>query len=130
LAAAAIIDGDNLRNASLNARWVKAVIPIRPGKDKAASAWLQNVQVEGSDGLDAAYAAPAAELAKIRSGLGRPSTHTVTIEFLCMEVSAKHEESNQVKKYPDEEINDDNKGGTFTSTRFIEPSTTRPSRLR
>ena len=107
------LDGDNLRNAFLNAPWVKAVIPIRPGKEKAASAWLQNVQVEGADGLGAAYAAPAAELNKIRTGLGLPGGQTVTIkdaiEFLCMEVAAKHEESNKVKKYPNEEINDDNK---------------------
>ena len=26
------LDGDNLRNAFLNAPWVKAVIPIRPGR--------------------------------------------------------------------------------------------------
>ena len=26
------LDGDNLRNAFLNAPWVKAVIPIRPGQ--------------------------------------------------------------------------------------------------
>ena len=25
------LDGDNMRNAFLNAPWVKAVIPIRPG---------------------------------------------------------------------------------------------------
>src|SRR5262249_42905520 len=107
------LDGDNLRNAFLNAPWVKAVIPIRPGKEKAASAWLQNVQVEGADGLDAAYAAPAAELTNIRTGLGLPPAHTLTIkdaiEFLCQEVAAKQEEANKVKEYPNEEINDDNK---------------------
>lgn len=107
------LDGDNLRNAFLNAPWVKAVIPIRPGKEKAASSWLQNVQVEGADGLDAAYAAPDSELNKIRHDQGLPGTHIVTIkdaiESLCMEVAAKHEEANKVKKYPDEEVEDDNK---------------------
>jgi hypothetical protein len=34
------LDGDNLRNAILNAPWVKAVIPIRPGKEHAAINWL------------------------------------------------------------------------------------------
>jgi hypothetical protein len=37
------LDGDNLRNAFLNAPWVKAIIPIRPGREKAAFNWLQRV---------------------------------------------------------------------------------------
>lgn len=48
---------------------MKAVIPIRPGKELAAINWLQNVGVEGSAGLDAAYAAPADELAGIKAKL-------------------------------------------------------------
>ena len=43
------LDGDNLRNAFLNAPWVKAVIPIRPGKEEAAINWLQGV--EGFNGI-------------------------------------------------------------------------------
>jgi len=43
------LDGDNMRNAFLNAPWVKAVIPIRPGKEKAAINWLKSV--EGTEGL-------------------------------------------------------------------------------
>ena len=43
------LDGDNLRNAFLNAPWVKAVIPIRPGKEKAALNWLK--QIEGVNGI-------------------------------------------------------------------------------
>lgn len=43
------LDGDNMRNAFLNAPWVKAVIPIRPGKEKAALNWLK--QIEGVDGM-------------------------------------------------------------------------------
>ncbi|TQC42328.1 peptidoglycan-binding protein [Rhodococcus sp. WS4] len=107
------LDGDNLRNAFLNAPWVKAIIPIRPGKEKAAIHWLQNVGVEGSDGLDAAYAAPADELKRIRTALNLAAGAQVTVgdalEFLCAEVAAKHEESNNTKKYPDTEVNDDNK---------------------
>ncbi len=43
------LDGDNMRNAFLNAPWVKAVIPIRPGKEEAAINWLQGV--EGFNGI-------------------------------------------------------------------------------
>ena len=43
------LDGDNLRNAFLNAPWVKAVVPIRPGRERAAFNWLQRVGVEGSE---------------------------------------------------------------------------------
>ena len=66
------LDGDDLRNAFLNAPWVRAVIPIRPGKEEAALQWLQSVKVEGSDGLDADYAAPNDELDAIRTRLGIP----------------------------------------------------------
>jgi hypothetical protein len=49
------LDGDNMRNAFLNAPWVKAVIPIRPGKEEAAINWLKGV--EGMNGItdDAIY---------------------------------------------------------------------------
>lgn len=50
------LDGDNMRNAFINAPWVKAVIPIRPGKEEAATKWLQNVNVEGAGGLEKEYA--------------------------------------------------------------------------
>jgi len=43
------LDGDNLRNAFLNSPWVKAVIPIRPGKEKEALNWLKHV--EGMNGI-------------------------------------------------------------------------------
>jgi hypothetical protein len=107
------LDGDNLRNAFLNAPWVKAVIPVRPGKERAALSWLQNVMVEGADGLGMAYAAPADELNTIRTKLGLAPGVEVTIQnaidFLCMEVAEKHAASNKTKKFPDVEINDDNK---------------------
>jgi hypothetical protein len=54
------LDGDERRNAFLNAPWVKAVIPIRPGREESALKWLQHQGVEGSDGLDAAIA-PSSE---------------------------------------------------------------------
>ena len=51
------LDGDNLRNALLNSPWVKAVIPIRIGKETEALNWLEQAHVEGADGLDAKYVA-------------------------------------------------------------------------
>jgi hypothetical protein len=49
------LDGDNIRNAFLNAPWVKAVIPIRPGKELAALNWLTKANVEGVNGIQAKY---------------------------------------------------------------------------
>jgi hypothetical protein len=49
------LDGDNLRNAFLNAPWVKAVIPIRPGREKAALKWLKNIEGHENDGLQTHY---------------------------------------------------------------------------
>jgi hypothetical protein len=48
------LDGDPHRNAFLNSPFVKAVIPIRPGREDAAIAWMERT-VEGKDGLDAPY---------------------------------------------------------------------------
>ena len=49
------LDGDDHRNSFLNSSWVKAVIPVRPGREEAALRWLQLAHVEGTEGLDAAY---------------------------------------------------------------------------
>lgn len=49
------LDGDNLRNAFLNAPWVKAVIPIRPGREKAALKWLNSIEGHENDGWDKLY---------------------------------------------------------------------------
>jgi hypothetical protein len=48
------LDGDNLRNAFLNAAWVKAVLPVRFRREKDTLQWLKD-HVEGMDGLDAIY---------------------------------------------------------------------------
>jgi len=114
------LDGDDLRNAFLNAPWVKAVIPIRPGKEQAAINWLKNVGVEGSDGLDAVYSAPDDELKTIRTELLARDPNdpvkdhvAVTIDdalrYLCIRVAEKDAASNVVGRYPKEEINDDNR---------------------
>jgi hypothetical protein len=64
-----------MRNAFLNSPWVKAVIPIRIGKEREALNWLQQAHVEGSDGLDAAYVPPGGpspgDPATIREALER-----------------------------------------------------------
>jgi hypothetical protein len=102
------LDGDNLRNAFLNAPWVKAVIPIRPGKEGAAINWLQRVHVEGTEGLDDQYVAPAAELAAIPHA-GAFVTIRDAINYLCDTVAQKHADSMKVGRYPTDEIHDDNK---------------------
>ncbi|HEY7636753.1 MAG TPA: hypothetical protein VH763_14480 [Gemmatimonadales bacterium] len=66
------LDGDNFRNAFLNAPWVKAVIPLRPRREWKALDWLMSPTIEGSDGLDDVYqeAFPgevAAMLAKLKA---------------------------------------------------------------
>jgi hypothetical protein len=47
------IDGDERRNEFLNAAWAKAVMPVRPGQEMAALAWL--LGVEGAAGLGLPY---------------------------------------------------------------------------
>src|SRR5262245_41484510 len=63
------------RNAFLNAPWVKAVIPIRSGKENQAINWLQQAHVEGSEGLDATYIASPDDPPELQS----TPDHTVTI---------------------------------------------------
>lgn len=60
------LDGDNLRNAFLNAPWVKAVIPIRPGREKAALNWLRAIEGHENDGWDTPYLGTATEDAEFR----------------------------------------------------------------
>lgn len=55
------LDGDNLRNAFLNAPWVKAVLPIRPGREAAALNWLRSIEGHENDGWDTPYLGAAAE---------------------------------------------------------------------
>ncbi|MDO9101110.1 MAG: hypothetical protein Q7J20_02020 [Candidatus Nitrotoga sp.] len=102
------LDGDNMRNAFLNAPWVKAVIPIRPGQERAAMNWLQRLHVEGTEGLDDNYVAPADELAKIPHS-GPNVTIRDAINHLCDVVADKHDKSMKVGRYPGDEINDDNR---------------------
>jgi hypothetical protein len=49
------IDGDERRNEFLNAAWVKAVFPVRPGKELDALDFLAAANVEGEGALSAPY---------------------------------------------------------------------------
>lgn len=70
------LDGDNLRNAFLNSPWVKAVIPIRPGKELQAINWLRQAHVEGEGGLDVEYVAAEDDPPALHS----TRRHRVTVE--------------------------------------------------
>lgn len=50
------LDGDNLRNAFLNAPWVKAVVPVRPGREREALNWIRALESHPEDGWDLPYA--------------------------------------------------------------------------
>jgi len=94
------LDGDNLRNAFLNAPWVKAVIPIREGKEHDAMDWLAGAGIEGDGGLGAAYVPGAPdELTRIREALGLPPAQQVTIRdainYLIRRVQEKQATSRQ-----------------------------------
>jgi hypothetical protein len=103
------LDGDNMRNAFLNAPWVKAVIPIREWKEREAIDWLSASAVEGSDGLDAEYQPGAAdELPRIRQTLGLPPTRTVTIKDAILYLVARVQQNHAAarEKVRDEEGNE------------------------
>lgn len=88
------LDGDDMRNAFLNAPWVKAVLPIRPGREKAALNWL--TQVEGMDGIGPQdiYQGPEPEWKNKK-------TMYEVLGILADSIRAKHELENQVKPYKD-----------------------------
>jgi hypothetical protein len=83
------LDGDMHRNAFLNSPWVKAVLPIRPGREREAVAWLRRPEVAGTDGLDEPYPFNAEHDPPEYSGL--------TIEQVMLKIADKiakeHEES-------------------------------------
>jgi hypothetical protein len=98
------LDGDNLRNAFLNAPWVKAVIPIRPGKENAAINWLTHVEGLNGLGPDDMYSGPEPEL--------KGKTMLDAIKALAEAVRKKHEDS---MKVPDPE-NPGDPASTITTT--------------
>lgn len=102
------LDGDDMRNAFLNAPWVKAVIPIRPGQERAAVNWLSRQNVEGTEGLDNDYVAPPDEFAEIPHQGAKPTLRDAILH-LCDTIAVKHEAAIVTGRYPKEEINDDNR---------------------
>ncbi|HKT83413.1 MAG TPA: hypothetical protein VJQ84_06205, partial [Solirubrobacterales bacterium] len=88
------LDGDDYRNAFLNAPWVKAVIPIRPGKEAAAFNWLQHVEGMNGIGPDDIYQGPEPEWS------GKKTVFEV-LEILADRVAKKYEESLKTKEYKD-----------------------------
>ncbi|MCO5965371.1 hypothetical protein [Sinorhizobium meliloti] len=94
------LDGDNLRNAFLNAPWVKAVIPIRPGHELEAFEWLKQSAVEGTDGLGETYAGEDRDLLKQkyfeRHNVAKDPTVDEVLVMIAEDVQAKHEKSLQV----------------------------------
>lgn len=92
------LDGDNMRNAFLNAPWVKAVIPIRPGQEEAALKWLASAEVEGTDGLDATYAGDASEVTLDGTPYNDLSIAEV-LEDLAARIKLKHEAADKIEEY-------------------------------
>lgn len=94
------LDGDNMRNAFLNAPWVKAVIPIRPGKEEAAINWLKGV--EGFNGIgdtDIYHTNNPDE--KDINGNPLDGQKLIDVIFdLAKKIKQKHEEGIKLGKYP------------------------------
>jgi hypothetical protein len=101
------LDGDNMRDAFLNAPWVKAVIPIRPGREKAAINWLKGV--EGMNGItdDVIYHAANPNEHDIE---GNPLDGQKMIDVLmdlAEKIRRKYEEGIATDKYPkQDEVSD------------------------
>ncbi|MFZ6759361.1 hypothetical protein ACO0K9_19315 [Undibacterium sp. Ji50W] len=90
------LDGDDLRNAFLNAPWVKAVMPIRPGKEKAALNWLKHVEGFNGIGPSDIYTGEGVD------GDGKPLHGKPLVEvlnILAESVAAKHVESLTTKPF-------------------------------
>ncbi|MEJ8849509.1 hypothetical protein [Variovorax rhizosphaerae] len=87
------LDGDNLRNAFLNAPWVKAVIPIRPGRERAALNWLRAIEGHEFDGWDAPYTAITPEDTQLLAELAADGL-PATIGNVLEKIAARMEREN------------------------------------
>jgi hypothetical protein len=94
------LDGDNMRNAFLNAPWVKAVIPIRPGKEEAAINWLKGV--EGFNGIEAGdiYQTSNADEKDISGNPLNGQKMIDVIVDLARKIKRKHEEGIKNGTFP------------------------------
>jgi hypothetical protein len=94
------LDGDNMRNAFLNAPWVKAVIPIRPGKERAAINWLKGVEGFNGIGDNDFYQASNPNEKDIN---GNPLNGKKLIDVildLARKIEKKHKEGVENGQYP------------------------------
>lgn len=101
------LDGDNRRNAFLNAPWVKAVIPIRPGKEEAALNWLKGV--EGMNGItdDVIYHTDNPEEKDMDGNPLDGQPMIAVLKDLARKIKKKHEDGIKTGQYPKEsEVSD------------------------
>jgi hypothetical protein len=91
------LDGDNLRNAFLNAPWVKAVLPIRAGREKAALNWLKET-VEGDGPWDERYRyiGTPQEMAELTAKYGTKPTLGQALENLAGKIEKENVDFNNV----------------------------------
>jgi hypothetical protein len=94
------LDGDNMRNAFLNAPWVKAVIPIRPGKEEAAINWLKGVEGFNGIGDNDIYRTNNPNEKDIHGNPLNGQKMIDVIMDLAKKVQKKHQEGIQNGKYP------------------------------
>jgi hypothetical protein len=94
------LDGDNMRNAFLNAPWVKAVIPIRPGQELAALNWLKGV--EGMNGItdDVIYRASNPDERDIDGNLTDGKPMLEVLKNLGRKIHKKYENGMTSDSYP------------------------------
>lgn len=95
------LDGDSMRNAFLNAPWVKAVIPIRPGQEEAAINWLKGV--EGMNGItdDVLYHAANPNEVDIDGDPTEGQKMIDVLRNLGRKIRQKHQDGIVSGKYPD-----------------------------
>lgn len=97
------LDGDNMRNAFLNAPWVKAVIPIRPGKEEAAINWLQGVEGFNGIGPTDLYQTDNPGEKDIDGNPLNGQPMLDVIRDLARKIRRKHQEGIKTGKYPKED---------------------------
>ena len=86
------LDGDNHRNAFLNAAWAKIVIPIRKGFERVAIEWLLEQNIEGTDNLNTLF--------EDFDGfaIGPDLEHPMTVKEVLNDFINKIEEENEADK--------------------------------
>jgi hypothetical protein len=101
------LDGDSMRNAFLNAPWVKTVIPVRPGKEKAAINWLKGV--EGMNGItdDAVYHTASPDEVDVDGQPLDGQPMIAVLEDLAERIRRNHAEGNASGTFPtQDEVSD------------------------